>query len=297
MLRIDLYELLRDEISVLKFLQSNNLIPLTYECSKCRQIKQITSLKNERCNLRVGSNKCHGEGSIYKNTLFEKVKIELKVVIFLLYEWCEGTPTNKAAKEYSCDQSCVSKWYKKFQNFAVNAYDAFENTPIGGVNVVVQIDETCIVKRKSHQGRILRYQKWIFGGVELGNHNNFFFQIVENRSRDSLLQIIQEKIRPGSIIMSDMWRGYTNLESILNEHNYTHLTVNHSETFVNPITGANTQSIEAFWSVIKRNLRKIGTNHGNIDNLNEKLKTNLIKKKYDNNLFEIMLIIISMNYS
>ena len=97
--------------------------------------------------------------------------------------------------------------------------------------------------------------------------------------------------------MSDMWRGYTNLETILNENNYTHLTVNHSENFVNNITGANTQSIEAFWSVMKRNLRKCGTNHGTLNNLNEKLKANIIKKKYENNLFEIMLIIISMYFN
>ena len=94
-----------------------------------------------------------------------------------------------------------------------------------------------------------------------------------------------------------MWSGYNNLETILSENNYTHLTVNHSQNFVDPTTGANTQSIEAFWSVMKRNLRKSGTNHGQLNNLTEKIKANLFKKKYQDNLFEIMIIIIGIIYN
>ena len=279
MLRIELFENLRDENLTLIFLKNNNLISNTVICSKCGQEKEITNLKNERCNLRYNSNKCFGETSIFKNTLFKNSKNDPKLIMFLLYEWCEDTPTFRAAKQYSCSQSNVSKWYKKFQYFAVIGYEIFENNPIGGPNIVVQIDETCIVKRKNHQGRILRNQKWIFGGVELNDHNKCFFQFVENRSRETLLEIIRRKINPQSIIMSDMWRGYNNLEILLNEYNYTHMQVNHSQNFINNETGANTQSIEAFWSVMKRTLRKGGTNHGSLNNLNEKIKTNLFKKK------------------
>ena len=74
---------------------------------------------------------------------------------------------------------------KNFKKFAVIRYEIFENNLIRCSNIVVQIDETCIVKRKNHQRRILRYQKWIFGGVELNNYNKFFFQFVENRSRET----------------------------------------------------------------------------------------------------------------
>ena len=151
MLRIELYEILRDDARTLDFLQNVGLIPTTITCVKCNQIKPITSLKNERCNLRFLEDKCYGEGSIFKNTIFEKCKIEPKIIIYFLYEWCENTPVFRTAKQYSCSESCVSKWAKKFQKFAVWAHYIFENHPIGGENVVVQIDETQIVKKKSNQ--------------------------------------------------------------------------------------------------------------------------------------------------
>ena len=111
----------------------------------------------------------------------------------------------------------------------------------------------------------------MIGGVVLGNHDSCFIEYVERRDQATLIDVIRRKIAPRSIIMTDMRGGYVNLTLILHEYEFTHMTVNHSNNFINPITGANTQSIEGFWSVIKRKLRKKGTNHGNFENVEKKL--------------------------
>ena len=57
-----------------------------------------------------------------------------------------------------------------------------------------------------------------------------------------LLPIIQKWIKPGTTIISDCWKAYTNLE----KYGYTHKTLNHSEEFVNK-DGDSTNKIEGHW--------------------------------------------------
>ncbi|KCZ77844.1 hypothetical protein H311_01140, partial [Anncaliia algerae PRA109] len=74
---------------------------------------------------------------------------------------------------------------------------------------------------------------------------------VIKRDSDTLKTVILENVLPGSLIVTDEWRGYWGLEDL----GYFHVTVNHSQNFICPITGANTQLIENTWSCMKRKIR------------------------------------------
>lgn len=66
------------------------------------------------------------------------------------------------------------------------------------------------------------------------------------------MSIINENILPGTTIISDCWKAY----SSLNSEGFTHLTVNHSVNFVDPETGAHTNTIESTWRALKKSLPK-----------------------------------------
>ncbi|GBL73930.1 hypothetical protein AVEN_230867-1 [Araneus ventricosus] len=129
----------------------------------------------------------------------------------------------------------------------------WRSSKIGGPGIVVEIDESKFGKRKYNRGKRV-VGRWVFGGVERGT-NNCFFAVVENRTSEVLLSVIEEHILPGTTVMSDCWSSY----QCLSDEGFVHLTVNHSMHFVDPDTGAHTQSIEGTWSAIKRDLN--GTNH------------------------------------
>ena len=59
----------------------------------------------------------------------------------------------------------------------------------------------------------------------------------------------------GNTIHTDEWRAY---RSLGNDHDYTHFTVNHSVSFVEPTTGVHTQNIENTWMLVKRKQKKQG---------------------------------------
>ena len=70
----------------------------------------------------------------------------------------------------------------------------------------------------------------------------------------TLLQLIQKYVAPGSIIHSDCWKSYDAIDTL--PEDYTHLTVNHSENFVDPKTGSNIQTVERMWKEVKRIKRR-----------------------------------------
>ena len=63
-------------------------------------------------------------------------------------------------------------------------------------------------------------------------------------------------MRPGTTLVTDGWRGYCDIA----DYNYEHYTVIHDYNFVDPGTGANTQTIESSWRSVRRKLSKGGTN-------------------------------------
>jgi len=111
------------------------------------------------------------------------------------------------------------------------------------------------------------------GGFERGS-GLVFIHPIENRSMETMLPVIQKFIRPGnlfsfpnnvsqndsgSIIYSDCWSSYVHGIPTLPE-GYIHYTVNHSEHFVDPITGCCTNSIESTWQKFKyRHKKHYGT--------------------------------------
>ena len=77
---------------------------------------------------------------------------------------------------------------------------------------------------------------------------------VENCDSETLFRVMEDKIEPGTIIISDCWRAY----NCFSERCYQHLTVNHSLNFVDPSIKEHTNTIERLWREVKNKVPLYG---------------------------------------
>jgi len=85
---------------------------------------------------------------------------------------------------------------------------------------------------------------WVF---RLEQGSDCRYCCVERRDRNILILIIERECAHGSVIHSDEWPPYSNLNAIGCQHS----TVNHQQHYADPATGAHTQAIERSWLHVK----------------------------------------------
>ena len=163
----------------------------------------------------------------------------------------------------------VIKWYKICREVVNEWFWDPQNTPkLGGFGKIVEMDECYFPgKPKFNCGRRLGNskdscweddKKWVNAMTERGSLDAVAVQVPSCRSRKVLLPHIEQHCLQGSIFCSDGWKAYNKLIDHLKLEDVEHYAVNHSENYVDPETGAHTQTIEGFWRQCKSYLPKFG---------------------------------------
>nr|CAI5850814.1 unnamed protein product [Callosobruchus analis] len=113
--------------------------------------------------------------------------------------------------------------------------------------------QSVVTRRKYHVGRLLNREVWVLGIYDTTLKRGHIMY-VPDRSRQTLEGKIQRFVRPGSEIWTNCWSGYTGLSAL----GYVHRTVNHSNNFVDPLSGVCTNQVEGYWYRLKQFLRRLG---------------------------------------
>lgn len=260
----------------LTWLMAKKYIPDLMNCRSC--INNRMNLERNGTKYRWRCGKCKGSVSPFQNTILFNSNLELTQIVDLIYFWSLDVTQNIARNEVgTLSRQTITKWYKTLSLQSFYIMRQLLPQKIGGPGKIVEVDEAKFSKRKFNVGRVTR-SPWVIGGVDIENGNVFFREVLF-RNRETINSVLLECVELGSIVVTDCWAGYIDLESL----GYQHLTVNHSQNFVDPDTMANTQAIENRWSVYKHKLRARYINYRS--DLCEIFTEFMFKLKFKNNAF------------
>ncbi|KAF7685266.1 hypothetical protein CDIK_3985, partial [Cucumispora dikerogammari] len=175
------------------------------------------------------------EVSVRKDSVFFNIKIPLKIIFLIIYEWSLNSQIKDIKRRsgvgYKAINSVLIEIRKKTMNLK------FEK--IGRPKCIIEIDETAVTKRKFKWGRRV-FTLWCVWGV-CRVHKSFFFELTKKRNKKTLRTILDRHINTQSHIITDEWRNYWGL----NQGFESHKTICHKKYFVDPKDPSiHTQNIE-----------------------------------------------------
>ena len=164
----------------------------------------------------------------------------------LLTHFVAGTPARSAALLTGVNRHTVTLYFHKLRETILAALTAEAPELMTGE---VELDESYFGgHRKGKRGRGAAGKVPVFGLLKRGDKVHAV--VIPNVQRDTLLPIIQARIKPDSVVYTDSYAAY----DVLDVSEFRHVRINHTERFVDG--GNHINGIENFWSQAKRHLRR-----------------------------------------
>ena len=246
----ELLTLIQSCHAILTFLVNRGLLAARRRCSCGNRMVLRDNNSDDGYHWECPVNKCRKRRSIRAGSFFEDSKIPLSQWLYIIFLWSIDESNKKVSLLTGLSLRTAVTALQRLRDIC-SLKILHGNVRLGGRGKTVEIDESMFGhKRKYNCGRIGR-GTWVFGMVERGTGKALTFR-VPNRTRETLVTgLVQQFVEPGTTIISDKFSPYFNLNSL----GYIHVMVNHSENFVDPFTGAHSNTIEGVWSQIKRKLK------------------------------------------
>ena len=216
----------------------------TKSCIKCGSNVKLSKVN---CNQVICSwLGCKKRYNIWQDTIFYRSKIP-KIKIFKILDLWMNNISNKHIAYILRLKNNKIVWnlLKKVSKIVVPNYENQINL-IGGNDIVVEIDESKFGRRKYNKGHKVD-GVWVLGMVEKTLERRIKIIAIDERTKNSLNNVINNSVDSKSIIHTDCWKGYNDLKNKFKIHN----TVNHSKNFKDPETGVHTNTIEGCWYAVK----------------------------------------------
>lgn len=215
-------------------------------CEKCQKVTPHYRITGRLC---YSCEHCGTQVYPMAGTIFERsstpLRLWFKAIAYMAVTRC-GISSRQLSRDLGVGVKTGWRMFTQIRKIL-----AENPTGLGGG---VEVDETYIGgRKKGKQGRGSENKVIVFGMVERGGRVRA--QVVPDVKAKTLLPKIEERILPDAMVYTDDLRSYNKLTSM----GFVHGVVNHSAGVYVTGEDIHTNTVEGFWSQLKRSID--GTYH------------------------------------
>lgn len=216
----------------------------TKHCPSCGVESKLTKIEGRRAYA------CQEGCHIYPcaGTIFEKSSTKLTLwfhAMYLMTATRNGVSAKELQRQLGVTYKCAWRMGHQLRELMASRSEAQHPGPLSGH---VEIDETYVggYQKRTKKGQATN-KTIVMGMIERGGP--FRGQVIQAATAKRLVPRVVENVAAGSTVNTDSLRSYRTLP----KYGYTHVAVNH-EAEQWAIGIHHTNSIEGFWSHLKRGL-------------------------------------------
>ena len=180
-------------------------------------------------------------------------KLQWFKVIKMFYKFYQGRTAFEASQDDALSYDMCRLWYdwirRCISHYMQNYY--YPNFVFDSRNPTEWGESSFAGKQKHRRGRLVGVLIWVLGGVQRRT-KLIVMNVVDDRTGSTLIPMIYRHCPPGAMLITDEWAGYNALSML----GFQHWSVNHSYTFLDPLTGLHSNTIENMFGCCKHDLRK-----------------------------------------
>jgi transposase-like protein len=239
-----------DDATCLEWLK-NRLYPDGIFCEACNAIT-----KHHRVKSRPSYSCDHCGHHVHPtaDTIFHKSPTPLTIWFYAIYLMAQtrcGISAKQIQRETGVTYKTAWRMFKQIRSMLADE----KSGPIGGFGRKVEMDETYYGSRSEGKRGRGTDKTPVVGMVQRKGQVRAF--VAADVKADTLRGLIKEHVLPRTMVFTDDFRSYNGLDA----RGYTHQRINHSERVY--VAGeVHTNTIEGFWSLIKRGIGGVYHNVG-----------------------------------
>ncbi|XP_059173629.1 uncharacterized protein LOC131954116 [Physella acuta] len=250
--------LVGDKVKMMQWLMDSGILAKRYICPKCGRDMKLAQKQDKhdgvawKCKIQsgplVGFHSV--QRTVRKGTWFETSHLSFDKIVILTFMWITQWNYESISEELEASGTTVSDWTSYCRNVCFELC-VNESEVLGGPGVIVEFYESVFVQLKLPREK-KREEEWVFSGIEPATAK-FFICVVPRCSKNALVKVIKEWIKPGTIVLSDCWNTYDFFE----DDEFSELRENSSIEF-NSLSESESDTLESNsqsqWNEIKKSL-------------------------------------------